>query len=68
MSDKVVEINAETNEIIQRDPTDEEIKDFEQNRQNYEARVASEASRVAAKAAILDKLGITEEDARLLLS
>lgn len=60
--------DAQTNQIIERKMTDEELA-------NYEARIAAkeEEKRVAeaaanAKTALLAKLGITEEEAKLLLS
>jgi len=65
---KIIEINAETNEIIEREPTAAEIVDFEQNQQNYNARVTAEAARAHERAALLERLGITEDEAKLLLS
>jgi len=65
---KIIEINAETNEIIEREPTAAEIADFEQNKQNYNARVTAEAARAHERAALLERLGITEDEAKLLLS
>ena len=65
---KIIEINAETNEIIEREPTAAEIVDFEQNQQNYNARVTAEAARAHERAALLERLGITEDEAKLLFS
>ena len=65
---KIIEINAETNEIIEREPNAAEIADFEQNKQNYNARVTAEAARAHERAALLERLGITEDEAKLLLS
>jgi hypothetical protein len=65
---KIIEINAETNEIIEREPTAAEIVDFEQNAQNYNVRVTAEAARAHERAALLERLGITEDEAKLLLS
>lgn len=64
---KVVEINAETNEIIEREPNANEIKDFEQNKKNYDARISAIAQTEIEKQAILDRLGLTAEEAQLLL-
>jgi hypothetical protein len=64
---KIIEVNAETNEIIEREPTAAEIADFEQNQQNYNARIQVEAANTAARQAILDRLGLTQEEAALLL-
>jgi hypothetical protein len=65
---KIIEINAETNEIIEREPTAAEIVDFEQNVQNYNVRVTAEAARAHERAALLERLGITEDEAKLLFS
>ena len=66
-----IEINCETGEVIERPLTADEIA------ANEAAQVQAEADRLAAKAdaatkaeakaALLDKLGITAEEAALLL-
>lgn len=57
--------NIITGEIteIERDPTAEEIAQAEAAKKQYEADLAH----AAAKAALLEKLGITEQEAKLLL-
>ena len=59
--------NTETNEIIDREMTDEEFASY----QNYQAKVAEydqiQTQKAADKAALLAQLGITEEQAKLLL-
>jgi hypothetical protein len=63
---KIVDVS--TNEIIEREMTEEENKDIA-NRKLMVANEKSQAEAAAtAKAALLEKLGITEEEARLLLS
>ena len=57
--------NLETNEIIDRQMTDIEFADYK-NRLAAEAAAETEAA--AARQALLDKLGITEDEAKLLLS
>jgi hypothetical protein len=57
--------NSETGEITQKELTTKEIKD-RQDKFNDEAIKAEEKS--TAKAALLTKLGITAEEAKLLLS
>lgn len=63
------EFNIETGEEIftERDETAAEIAE----REAFEARIAflaeQEATKVAEKAALLAKLGITEDEAKLLL-
>ena len=65
-------INCETKEQIEVELTDEEIAQLEADRAKAEAdKVAAEAEAAAkaeAKAALLDRLGITEEEAKLLLA
>lgn len=70
--DKVVEIFALTNEIIEREPTEAEAAQREADRAAFEAaeveRLEAEATKSAQKAALLKRLGITEAEAKLLLS
>jgi hypothetical protein len=60
--------DVSTGEIIERELTPEEMQD----RATLAAEVAAEeeanAQKAIAKAALLDRLGITEEEAKLLLS
>lgn len=67
----VIEIWADSGEVIERDFTVEELAQRELDQQNYEAeqlaKQEAEAERAAAKAALLEKLGITEDEAKLLL-
>jgi hypothetical protein len=65
-------INCETKEQIEVELTDEEVAQLEANRAKAEAdKVAKEAAdavKAEAKAELLDRLGITAEEAQLLLS
>ena len=65
---KVREHNLETNEIIDRDATVEEIAEFEAITAKAQMEAQAKAEAATAKAALLEKLGITEEEAKLLLS
>ena len=67
MKDIIVH-NVETNEIIVRPMTDDEIAQIEQEKIVAEREIKAAAEAAAAKAALLAKLGITEEEAKLLLS
>ena len=60
--------NLETGEILDREMTNEELADWEADRARAEAEAQAKAEAIAAKAALLEKLGITEEEAKLLLS
>jgi len=57
--------NIETDEIIDREMNDEE---YGQYLSNIESVNSENLEKAAAKQALLEKLGITEEEAKLLLS
>ena len=59
--------NTETNEIIDREMNDEEFAQWESDQAAQAAQAAAEAQKAADKAALLAQLGITEEQAKLLL-
>jgi len=60
--------NATTGETIDREMTDEEYAAFLLMQTENEQKKLEEEARQASKNALLDKLGITEEEAKLLLS
>lgn len=60
----IQEHNCETGEITQRPLTAEEIAQRETEAQ---AQAEAKATKEAARQALLDKLGITAEEAQLLL-
>jgi len=63
--------NAETGETTERNYTNAEIAQVNANREASEKRIADAqadaAIKATEKAALLAKLGITEDEARLLL-
>jgi len=59
--------NVETGEVIERDMNAEELAQWESAQTAQAEREAVEAAKAAEKAALLEKLGITEDEARLLL-
>ena len=59
--------NTEINEIIDREMTDAEYAQYQLDVAAAEARKAEEQTRTAQRQAILSRLGITEEEARILL-
>ena len=67
-----VEINCETQEVIERPFTAEEVKAYEASVEAAKAAKAAEdkakADKETAKAELLAKLGITQEEAALLLA
>ena len=61
-------VNVETGEEIVRDATTEEIEEIENAKQYGEELKKAKAEKATAKADLLAKLGITAEEAKLLLS
>jgi hypothetical protein len=62
------EVNLDTNEVIDREMTDEELA---QSQTDYAAQISKETeleTKATAKIALLARLGITEEEAKLLLN
>jgi hypothetical protein len=72
MADTKVIVNCETGEVAEVELTAEEIQQREDDRIAYEAAKAEEATAAAlkaeAKAGLLARLGITAEEAELLLA
>ena len=67
-----IEVNCETGEVVERPLTAEELAQREADAQafaaeQHEKEVAAQAQ-AEAKAALLTKLGITEDEAKLLLA
>ena len=60
--------NTETDEIIDREMNNAEFAIYEKEQAEYQAIKAKKAARVAAKAELLDRIGITADEAKLLLS
>ena len=64
---KIKEHNTETGEIIERDMTVEELAQYKLDQDAAAARLAEAETKAAAKSALLERLGITAEEAALLL-
>lgn len=64
---KIIEHNIETGEVVERDMTEAEQVQHEADQTAYAARLAAEEAKAEAKAALLTRLGITAEEAALLL-
>jgi hypothetical protein len=67
-----IEVNCATGEVVERPLTQEELAQREADAQaaaakKHEEEVAAQAQ-AEAKAALLTKLGITEDEAKLLLA
>lgn len=67
MAIDVIEFNAETGEQIEREFTPDELAQRELDKATADKMKADEEARESAKAALLDRLGITSEEAQLLL-
>ena len=67
-----IEVNCATGEVVERPLTPEELAQREADAQAEAARKHEEevaaAEKAEAKAALLAKLGITEDEAKLLLA
>ena len=63
----VVIIDALTGEVIEREQTEAEKAQTDSDTVEAETRVQAEADKATAKQAVLTKLGITAEEAQLLL-
>ena len=59
--------DLETNEVIDREMNDAEFAQYEADQMAKEAETIAAAQRAAEKSALLARLGITEEEAKLLL-
>lgn len=62
-----IEVNCETNEIVESEMSEQEIADYEEQQSKIALETQLASEKAQAKATLLDKLGITEEEARLLL-
>jgi hypothetical protein len=61
-------VNAETGEEIIRDANDAELTQMELDAANAAAKQAEAEAKAQAKAELLQRLGITEDEAKLLLA
>jgi len=60
--------NTQTDEILDREMTDDEFAQYELDKADDKQRRDEAEAKVTAKSALLNKLGITEDEAKLLLS
>lgn len=69
MSNPTIQIhNIETGEIIHREMNAQELAQWEIDKAEAEAKAEAKAKKAAEKTALLSQLGITEDEAKLLLS
>ena len=62
----VIEHNVETGEIVERPQTAAEIKQADLDTKAQANATAQKIAKAQAKQAVLDRLGITQEEANLL--
>lgn len=68
MSRPIIRIhNVETNDVVDREMTDEEFAAYEADNAAEAARLAEQEAKAQTKQALLDRLGITSEEAQLLI-
>lgn len=65
---KILEHNVQTGEVIERDATPEEIEFANAKAEEAATERANAKARAEAKVALLERLGITAEEATLLLA
>lgn len=68
IKEKIVDLIEGTETIIEREETNEEKTEREKLETEFAAEAAEAETKKAARQALLDKLGITEDEAKLLLS
>jgi hypothetical protein len=69
MSKPMIRIhNQETNEVIDREMNDAEFAKHEADKESYATALAEAEAKAQAKAELLERLGITADEAKLLLA
>jgi hypothetical protein len=61
-------VNVQTKEEIEREMNATELVEYKKGQDEEKARQDAISLKASQKAALLDKLGITDDDAKLLLS
>lgn len=64
---EVLEVNATTGETIERDYTEAEAKQRAKDLAKHKQLAKDKAERIKTRQAVLDRLGITADEAALLL-
>ena len=65
---KIIIHNVETGEVLEREMNAEELAQLEADQAAQATAQAEAEARATQKAALLDRLGITEDEAKLLLA
>jgi len=68
MTKPIVRIyDVKTDETIEREMTAAEFKQFEKDQSNAQSEKSAAEAKATAKAAILDRIGLTADEAKLIL-
>ena len=68
MSRPIVRIYTASNEFIDREMNDDEFAQYQIDQAQYQAEKAEAEAKAQAKAELLERLGITADEAELLLA
>jgi curli biogenesis system outer membrane secretion channel CsgG len=60
-------VNANTSEVIDNDYTKKELDEVKANQKRIDAELGEAETKAQAKAAILDRIGLTADELKLLL-
>ena len=60
-------VNAETGEIVEKSYTDKELKEVQENKERINKELAKLETINAKRQLLLNKIGLTEDEAKLLL-
>ncbi len=63
----VIDINTQTGEKIEREMTAAELKQWELDNEESKKNELEKAAKAAQKSALLERLGITADEAKILL-
>lgn len=64
---KILEHNVETGEAVEREMSKDELAQYKIDEAAAKAKATEAETKAEAKSALLERLGITEEEAALLL-
>jgi curli biogenesis system outer membrane secretion channel CsgG len=60
-------VNANTSEVIDNDYTKKELDEVKANQTRIDAEIAEAEAKATAKSAILDRIGLTDDELKTIL-